>query len=1056
MTQPSAGFGFLPWLRTGLAGEISRADGDPSAQPRASVQVTVVIDAVGQPRPVPVTLPLVGPGEVGALDPRAVIRTAPVAGVLDAEPHELPLVEFAEPDLPWRYTPATAAPDGRLRPWLVLAVLRTDEITADDPAGSDGRLPAITVSSASALPRLDQSWAWAHVQVDGFQPATEDLATVDPRRVRARLLAARHLAPRTGYVAVLVPAFERGRLAGLREPVPDSVDGLASAWSPAATAIRLPVYHRWSFQTGEQADFEQLARRLVGRPADATVGTYPLDVSAPDPALPAAATAPLDFSGALVSPAAAPAPWPGEQRSAFVAALATLLNQPADALAQDSLGEPLVAPPLWGRWHAAVDRLELTDGASPQWFHELNADPRLRATAGLGAEVVRRNDQELIAEAWDQVEGIVAANGALRWAQAAREASSKLLANHLAALDYDTLVQVTAPVHAHLLVDPATAGPASAPRTAAAHLQVSPIPDGATDGRVRRARRPAARRAAARARRAAAASPAGSDASSTAFPAGADAPSAASAADAPTVAFPTADSSTAAGPPGAPPAGPPQPATAAGAPAGLLSRLNDRGLRTRPVVPTPAGMVVTTLTAAVSRPGGPLPGAPAGAAARAVPPGGAGEPTQPLPGATPVPPPAAGWLPGVAGAVLDTGGAVNTPVPITTDPRDRDTVARTAALFGQAMVNLVAAADAAPAAGPVLYQADLPALASTLTAKLDPAHTITAGIRSRLRLAPWIAWAASDPLEQVMAVPEFDTPMYEPLRDLGQDWLLPGAGAVPPETVTVVLPNQRFIEAYLLGLSFEMGRELLFHEYPTDQRGTYFPQFWDTRGTLTPAGTPADPAALHDITPIPSWHADAGLGTNTGRPSPTNGELVLLVKGELLRRFPRTLVTAVTAVLGSDGLRTLGDTAAYPVFLGRLEPDIAFFGFDLTVAQARGGSGPDDLGWFFVLAEHPTEPRFGLDADNGEYAGKPTSWSDLNWAHLAPDAQALAGLDYVDLGAALPDVSAVVPAAGDPTVAWHVSGAPAGANGSDLAWITLRRPFRVAIHGADVLPEAAP
>src|SRR5262249_4683594 len=150
------------------------------------------------------------------------------------------------------------------------------------------------------------------------------------------------------------------------------------------------------------------------------------------------------------------------------------------------------------------------------------------------------------------------------------------------------------------------------------------------------------------------------------------------------------------------------------------------------------------------------------------------------------------------------------------------------------------------------------------------------------------------------------------------------------------------------------------------------------------------------------------------------------------------------------------DTVAYPVFSGRLDPDIAFFGFDLSEAQARGGSGPDDLGWFFVLAEHPTEPRFGLDADDGDYAGKPASWPDLNWAHLAPDAQALAGLAPLPLGPAPPDVSAVVPAPGDPGVAWHVTGDPAGANGSDLAWITLRRPFRVAIHGADVLPEVAP
>jgi hypothetical protein len=1019
MTQPTAGFGFLPWLRTGLAGDISRADGDPSAAPRASVDVVLVVDAGGDHRPVPVTLPLAGPGEIGSLHPRAVVRVAPKPGEADAEPNELPFVDFAEPDLPWRYTPAKADAAGRLRPWMVLAVLRTDEITAQEPAGTDGRLPAITVSAATALPRLTQSWAWAHVQVDGFQPGMETLSTVGKGRQRARLLAPRHLTPKTEYTAVLVPSFERGRLAGLREPVPDAVDALAPAWTPDATGIRLPVYLRWSFQTGEQADFETLARRLVGRPAAASLGTLAMDVSAPDPALPAAAEAPLTFSGALVSPAAVAGAWPSGEREAFVPRLAALLNEPADALARDANTDPIVAPPLWGRWHAATDRLSTDGDAAPRWFHELNADPRLRATAGLGAEVVRHNDEELMAEAWAQIDGVLAANEALRRAQAAREASGKLLANHLSTLDVDALLQVTAPVHARVLLGDAPAGSASA-RTAAHAIGESPIPDGATDGRVRRARRPAGRRAARAARIAAAAAGAGM----SAVP---DAP---------------------------------------GPSAGLLERLNDRELRTRPDVATPTGMVVTTLTAAPTGPGDiggvhPAGGAGTGRAvsadmaadARAVGRASVG-PGHTLPGtdgSAAIPRPAPGWLPGMAGDVLDATSSGHTPVPITTDARDYDAIARTASLFGQAMISLVAVAGADPGAGPVLRRADLAAMATTALHGLDPARTITASIRGRLRLAPWIAWGSDDPLEPVMAAPEFDTPMYEPLRDLGQDWLLPGAGAIPPDTVTVVLPNQEFVEAYLAGLAFEMGRELLFHEYPTDQRGTYFPQFWDTRGVLDPDGTPSDPATLHDITPIHTWHADAGLGANPGRvPPPPPGHLVLLVKGELLRRFPDTLVSAVQAVVGPDGKRTLGTATKHPMFAGRLEPDIAFYGFDLTIEQARGG-GPD-LGWFFVLAEHPTEPRFGLDADNGEYGGTPTAWADLNWAHLAADADALAGLGYVDLTASLPDVTAVGTATGDPTVVWHADAAPTGANGADLAWITLRRPFQVAIHGADALP----
>ena len=41
--------------------------------------------------------------------------------------------------------------------------------------------------------------------------------------------------------------------------------------------------------------------------------------------------------------------------------------------------------------------------------------------------------------------------------------------------------------------------------------------------------------------------------------------------------------------------------------------------------------------------------------------------------------------------------------------------------------------------------------------------------------------------------------------------------------------NRRFMEAYMVGLNVEMGRELLWRGFPTDQRGTYFDHFWGVR-----------------------------------------------------------------------------------------------------------------------------------------------------------------------------------------------------------------------------------
>jgi hypothetical protein len=972
-----ASYSFLPWLRTGMAGEIRRSAANT---PRAEVEITLAIDAAGDDRTAPAALSLYGPGEVAGIDQRLVIRRAPAPGAPDAEPDLFPMVEFAQPDFPWRYTPAAPDPRNRVRPWLVLVVLADDELGDEEPAGPGGRLPSVTVTTAAALPRLDQSWAWAHLQVEGFDPATETLAELlatQSRRVRSRLLAPRRLATHTRYTALVVPAFERGRLAGLGEPLPESVDGRTPAWAPGAAGVRLPVYHRWSFQTGPEGDFEQLARRLRARRVGPEVGQRDLDARTPDPALPPAATAMLAMGGALLSPAAGPGPWDPAERAAFVAALAAMLNAPADALAAEN-GPRIVAPPLWARWHAARDRLDPAAAARPRWFQELNADPRLRVTAGLGAQVVMGNDEQLMAAAWDQLEGVQAANEALRRAQLAREAAVKVHANHLAALDLDTFLQVSAPLHARV---------ATSPDTVHERLRRSPVPPGALDGQLRRIRRPAG---------------------------------------------PLTRRLTR--------------AAAAPRPPELLTRLNSGEVRARPPVPTPAGALVPgrlvpdagpNLAEAPEASGLPLPGA------------GTRQEVAALR-------PPVGWRPGVASWLLEEGGpvVVHRPLPVGGHPDTDPDTAAAVRRFHRAFEDLVDEVNAPAQAGPVLRPADLADVAGALLEGMDPEATIPAGLRHRLVIADWVRFETEDPLEPIMAAPEFDRPMYEPLCELSQDWLLPGVGAIPPDTVTVVVPNQRFIEAYMAGLSHEMARELLYHEYLTDQRGTYFRQFWDSRGTVAADGAAPDPQTRRDVMPIHGWKGNRPLGENSARvPPPADDNVVLLVKGEVLRRYPNTMVYAVKTVLGPDGLRTLGTPQRFPTFHGRLEPDITFFGFDLRRDEVRGSpAGGDDQGWYFVLAEHPTEPRFGLDADNGEYGARPARWSDLNWAHLAASEAALDQLTYINLAAALPDTGQVDQGPGEPPLDWHGT----GANASDLAWITLQRPFRVAIHGSDMVPEDLP
>lgn len=255
----------------------------------------------------------------------------------------------------------------------------------------------------------------------------------------------------------------------------------------------------------------------------------------------------------------------------------------------------------------------------------------------------------------------------------------------------------------------------------------------------------------------------------------------------------------------------------------------------------------------------------------------------------------------------------------------------------------------------------------------------------------------------------------------------------------------------MVGLNHEMARELLWREYPTDQRGSYFRQFWDVRGRIPAPRTVADVEQLKDIPEIHRWQSQSGLGNNMTGGS-IEGRLVLLVRGELLRRFPTAVVYAARARFetGPGGSptrkRVPTDEERYPLFRGTLEPDVTFVGFDLEEDEARGDPDPanGDPGWFLVIQQQPTEPRFGLDVavEFADTLDTLTKWDDLSWGHLASDADTFAALTHIRLDSPLPQTGGVHD---PPGVAWDV-------NAAQQAFITLQKPVRVAIHADDMLP----
>jgi len=1016
MSDDLGKYTFLPWLRQGISTQIGALDASTG---RASVTVTVAItDSAPTPResgtPISVSVNLLGPGDIKAFDTRAITRHWPRPDVFEVEPNYFPLIELFPADVAWRYTPAGASAD-RLQPWLGLIVLRDDEIDAIAGPTSSVPLSTVTTKSGAALPPVDQLWAWAHVHVDAADsidiPGLQAILDNASHQVVTRLLCPRRLDSRTAYTAFLVPTIKAAALSALGEQ-PAPADVSTPAWKNDGSPVTLPVFYSWRFQTSDTGDFESLVKRIVAQPLPPTVGERPMDVSAPGlpPPPVAAASTPLAVESALRALDSQPTPWDPTERQTWTTALAGLLN-----LADQRLREPttprILTPPLYGRWYAAT--VTLDPSAQPPWFQDLNADPRTRVAAALGWQVVQNEQQQLLAGAWAQVDAIRAVNTEQRMAQLAREASLRLYERHVLVLPQPTLMSFTAPLHARLLMKTA-----AAPSTLRALALQSPLRAGLLEPAFMRLMRPLG------------------------------------------------------------PVGVRQGRALVKTPSTLLDRVNTGQLVIAPPPPTPTNLITPAKTGTEIAPPWLTPEL-ADWLAKVphelwkvievllelvlkvwpafVDPKLRGELQQFLtelqealkgggsvgddlkrriairngtltPELIKTAPPRTGFV----ARALQADGTLP-PQPPSTAPEDtrfRDAVA---VAFGNV--------NAPPAAGITLFPLDIPLTTNALSAAIDPRVTVPATLKSRLSIVP--TWKPQDVLDPVMAAPSFSQPLYKPLYDISPDWILSGLGDLPLDVVSLGRPNERFIESFMLGANDEMGRTLLFNEYPTDQRGSYFRQFFDTNGVPNPQP---------DINPIAQWPATSALGQNGARANVDN-LLVLIVRAELLRRYPNTIVYAVQAQWNQDGSRSVpaaNGNMKHPQFQGAMGTGAGFWGFDLTQADALGADSPSagSAGWYFALQEHSSEPRFGLEPA-GTFGTTPSTWQALAWSDLAADAGSLTNIAYIDLGATLPNVAGITDIK---QPKWHVAD---GARASDLAYITYREPVRLLVHASKMIPTGA-
>jgi hypothetical protein len=970
---------FLPWARRGLAG---RTPVVASTAPLpATAQVDVGLTLSGLPEATR-RLGLYGPGDVLGIDPRLVVRTDPRPGSVGVEPNYLPLVELDPPDLPWLFTPASSSADDRLRPWCVLVVV--DLAVVRPPRPDPGRpLPVLEVPGplvATELPDLTESWAWAHTQLLG--PEGEDPAAglaARPAMTVSRLLAPRHLKPRTRYAACLVPAFDAGVARGLGgEP---SGAQLRPAWPvPGGGDVTLPVYYSWPFSTGAGEDFETLARRLRPFPVPPTAGGEPIYVGAAGPELPARPPsdprASLSMDGALRAWSGASGALtdvPAEVRTALRATL-----DAAGAQATNGSQTPSVlGPPLYGGWPAR--RHTVPDG-EPHWLRELNLDPRTRAAAGVGAEIVRQHQDQFLQWCWEQVEQVLESNRLLSRARLSMEALARVYARHLAPLPEDRLLQLTAPLHSRTRRGDVTI------RTS---IRQSSLPDAADDPALRRLtspQRPVLRVALGRAGRAGGAAPRVRLVSRLAVSA---------------EGLPTEPTEFV-------------PHALLGIPA-MATLPFDPNADT--VDLTPIGMPVAVPTALVNQ-------------VRA-------DTALVLADRNPRLVHRDDLSAGMLGErhvqeARDLREEVDSPWYGLFDllslvrPQDRITDPGTIDRLETAVTAVAADEVVVGRPPPPFIAFGMGSVSASLLARTDPRVTVPARVATMVILGGAAALdAAGEPIrlaptrDRVMVSPRIDVPLYSYLAQLDPTRFLPGVGEVPENSLTVLKTNPRFVEALLVGVNHEMARELLWRGFPTDQRGTPFRRFWDREAA-------ADIADLH------TWPGSSTLGEHG--PGDPDGQVALLVRGELLQRYPNACLYAWRA----DGSRLLRspqvpEDLRSPVFAGVLGADVTFVGFELSATELAAGDG-----WFFVLSEQPTEPRFGFDElDDPDGAGTPpplTSWSAATWAHTDTAPGAYLRID------------------GNPLAGTSFAGVRFVDHAAHLAALTRQRPMRVALH-AGGLPE---
>ena len=203
----------------------------------------------------------------------------------------------------------------------------------------------------------------------------------------------------------------------------------------------------------------------------------------------------------------------------------------------------------------------------------------------------------------------------------------------------------------------------------------------------------------------------------------------------------------------------------------------------------------------------------------------------------------------------------------------------------------------------------------------------------------------------VMAYPDFLEPTFYYLREYSASYVVPSAASLLKDSITYFRTNPQFEEAFLMGMNTEMGQELLWREYPTDQRGSYFRKFWDQEDL--PDKGQLD--KYYDVKPLHQWKGCLGQNHMVGK----NEMLVFVIRGELMQSYPSASVYLSKKVGG------LLKKELTPCMSSWLTDEILLVGFNNLQSDALAG-------YYLTFEQQPLSLQFervkGSNSISGEFA----------------------------------------------------------------------------------------